>query len=119
MFSCYQLPITISANNVQSTLKQTNKKKYFILKMQGFYIIFVGGKIILLVLIGFPWQMLEAQEEKCPEYTCEQRHIPDGKCNVTGRTFDTFDGTEYKYDICDHVLAQDMISSQWQIKCKF
>lgn len=34
---------------------------------------------------------------------------------MTGRTFNTFDGTEYKYDICNHVLARDLHSDDWDV----
>lgn len=68
---------------------------------------------------GYELKTVETKQGECPRYSCELNKIPDGKCNVTGRTFDTFDGTEYKYDICDHILAQDKIYKQWQIKCKY
>lgn len=36
-------------------------------------------------------------------------------CNVTGRTFATFDGTEFKYDICNHLIARDTLDQKWNI----
>ncbi|XP_073969601.1 hemolectin isoform X3 [Rhodnius prolixus] len=56
--------------------------------------------------------------DECPRYTCSLKEIPlpDGRCNVTGRTFTTFDGTEYKYDICDHILARDRIHKTWSVR---
>lgn len=68
---------------------------------------------------GYELKTVESRKGECPRYSCELSRIPDGKCNVTGRTFDTFDGTEYKYDICDHILAQDKVYKQWQIKCEY
>ncbi|VVD02631.1 unnamed protein product [Leptidea sinapis] len=38
---------------------------------------------------------------------------PVSFCNVTGRTFTTFDGTEYKYDVCYHILARDNKLGAW------
>lgn len=52
---------------------------------------------------------------KCAKYTCEPVLQKDSVCNVTGRTFDTFDGTEFKYDICNHVLARDLTADKWSI----
>ncbi|CAG2053543.1 unnamed protein product [Timema podura] len=34
----------------------------------------------------------------CPRYKCVPPPPPPAVCNITGRTFNTFDGTEYKYD---------------------
>ncbi|XP_039283049.1 LOW QUALITY PROTEIN: hemocytin [Nilaparvata lugens] len=55
-------------------------------------------------------------EDKCPKYVCKLTPMPDARCNITGRTFNTFDGLEFKYDVCDHVLAQSMADSNWQIR---
>lgn len=53
-------------------------------------------------------------DDECDQYSCP---VPPNKyCFVTGRTFTTFDGVEYKYDICDHVIAQDRINKEWQIR---
>lgn len=54
----------------------------------------------------------------CPSYSCYPPPEPDAVCNVTGRTFNTFDNVEYKYDICNHVLARDLIADEWDISCK-
>jgi von Willebrand factor len=56
--------------------------------------------------------------KKCPKYVCEPQPPPDAICNVTGRTFNTFDGTEYKYDICNHILALDLENDEWEVSCK-
>lgn len=56
---------------------------------------------------------------KCSKYTCEPTPQNDAVCNVTGRTFNTFDGTEFKYDICNHLLARDILSDDWNVISKF
>ncbi|XP_015177061.1 PREDICTED: hemocytin [Polistes dominula] len=53
--------------------------------------------------------------EKCRKYTCEPPVPLEAICNVTGRTFNTFDNLEYKYDICNHILARDMYGNKWYI----
>lgn len=56
---------------------------------------------------------------KCPVYTCVPPPLPRASCNITGRTFHTFDGTEFKYDICNHILARDLENDNWDISGKF
>ncbi|CAK9818181.1 SSPO [Anthophora quadrimaculata] len=53
--------------------------------------------------------------QKCPKYSCKPPAPEEAVCNVTGRTFSTFDKLEYKYDICNHILARDMFSNKWYI----
>ncbi|XP_043601962.1 hemocytin isoform X2 [Bombus pyrosoma] len=53
--------------------------------------------------------------QKCPKYTCKPPPPIEAVCNVTGRTFNTFDKLEYKYDICNHILARDMFANKWYI----
>ncbi|XP_026667953.1 hemocytin isoform X2 [Ceratina calcarata] len=53
--------------------------------------------------------------QKCPKYSCKPPPPQEAVCNVTGRTFTTFDKLEYKYDICNHILARDMYSNKWYI----
>lgn len=55
----------------------------------------------------------------CPTYSCYPPPEPDGICNVTGRTFNTFDNSEFKYDICNHVLARDLENNEWDISRKY
>lgn len=55
----------------------------------------------------------------CMEYTCEPLPQNDVVCNVTGRTFSTFDGYEFKYDICSHVLARELTNDKWSVVCKY
>jgi len=52
---------------------------------------------------------------KCPKYACRPLPPQEVICNVTGRTFNTFDNMEYKYDICNHILARDMYGNEWYI----
>lgn len=65
--------------------------------------------------------------QNCPAYKCvpEQSKpttpIPpplverEDRCSMTGRMFRTFDGTEYSYDICHHVLMRDMLHDVWSV----
>ncbi|XP_043682227.1 hemocytin isoform X2 [Vespula pensylvanica] len=53
--------------------------------------------------------------EKCRKYTCEPPLPLEAICNVTGRTFNTFDDLEYKYDVCNHILAREMYENKWYI----
>lgn len=55
----------------------------------------------------------------CAKYSCEPMPLNDVVCNITGKTFSTFDGTEFKYDICDHILARDLVNDHWNVKSKF
>lgn len=59
-----------------------------------------------------------ANKHECPKYECKPPPPPDVICNVTGRTFNTFDRIEYKYDICNHVLARDVANDNWDVSCK-
>ena len=55
----------------------------------------------------------------CSKYKCELIPKRDVVCNITGRTFSTFDGIEYKYDVCDHILARDLSSNNWTISGEY
>lgn len=52
---------------------------------------------------------------KCPKYACRPQTPEVAFCNVTGRSFSTFDHLEYKYDVCNHLLARDMYNNKWYI----
>lgn len=52
---------------------------------------------------------------KCPKYVCRPLTPQVAVCNITGRTFNTFDNMEYKYDVCNHILARDMYSNDWYV----
>lgn len=51
----------------------------------------------------------------CPKYDCRPPPPKDAVCNVTGKTFGTFDGTQFKYDVCEHVLARDVANDDWDV----
>lgn len=51
----------------------------------------------------------------CAKYKCEPLPQNDAVCDVTGRTFNTFDNTTFKYDICNHVLARDLVGNKWSV----
>lgn len=55
----------------------------------------------------------------CSKYKCELIPKHDVVCNVTGSTFSTFDGTEFKYDVCDHILVRDLAANNWTVSRKF
>lgn len=55
---------------------------------------------------------------QCAQYDCEAERQNDAVCKVTGRTFNTFDDIEFKYDICSHVLARDFTTGNWTVICK-
>ncbi|EFN85665.1 Hemocytin [Harpegnathos saltator] len=52
---------------------------------------------------------------KCPKYACRPPMPEVAHCNITGRTLNTFDNLEYKYDVCDHILARDMYGNKWYV----
>lgn len=54
----------------------------------------------------------------CPSFTCKPPPLKEVICNVTGRSFNTFDNLEYKYDICNHILVREMYDNIWYIMCK-
>lgn len=56
-----------------------------------------------------------ANAKQCATFDCEPERLKDFVCNVTGRTFNTFDNIEYKYDICSHILAREISSGNWTI----
>ncbi|XP_041977645.1 hemocytin isoform X2 [Aricia agestis] len=51
----------------------------------------------------------------CPQYVCVPPPERPVFCNMTGRTFSTFDGTEYKYDVCYHILARETRLRAWTV----
>lgn len=55
----------------------------------------------------------------CAKYSCEPIPKNDAVCNVTGRTFNTFDGVEFKYDICNHLLARDLVEEKWSVSSEY
>lgn len=48
-------------------------------------------------------------------YECKPPPPQDSTCDFLGKTFTTFDGIVYKYDICEHVLARDLENSEWEL----
>ena len=57
------------------------------------------------------------EERVCPPYTCElpKKVVKEDKCSMTGSLFHTFDGTDFNYDICNHVLARDKTADKWSV----
>lgn len=62
---------------------------------------------------------IDSKTNTCPSYSCYPPPEPDAVCNVTGRTFNTFDHVEYKYDICNHVLARDLTADEWDVSREY
>ncbi|XP_069683352.1 hemocytin isoform X2 [Periplaneta americana] len=52
----------------------------------------------------------------CPEYTCTPIERPTyATCSSQGRSLRTFDGTEFKLELCNHVLARDLDNNNWDV----
>lgn len=51
----------------------------------------------------------------CGTFTCQLNNKADSICDVTGRSFTTFDGTDFKVDVCNHILARDLVANKWSI----
>lgn len=62
--------------------------------------------------------MSSAKPNDCPKYACVLKPKKDDVCEISGKTFTTFDGTEFKYDTCSHILARDLINSSWVVSGK-
>lgn len=77
----------------------------------------------------------EEQSSQCPPYKCipppepttttttaKPAPIIEGRkdrCSLTSRMLRTFDGSEFSYDICHHILARDKINKLWTVSSKF
>ncbi|XP_037934058.1 hemocytin isoform X2 [Teleopsis dalmanni] len=59
--------------------------------------------------------MSNAKPGDCQKYLCVLRPRKDDTCQISGKSFTTFDGTEFKYDTCSHILARDLVNSSWVI----
>lgn len=57
--------------------------------------------------------------EICPSYECIVSPPNEKKCKVHGRLITTFDGTSFKYDVCDHVLARDKLYNTWSVRSEY
>ncbi|KAI5641729.1 von willebrand factor type D domain-containing protein [Phthorimaea operculella] len=55
------------------------------------------------------------EPHQCPQYICVPPPERYAYCNMTGRTFHTFDGAEYKFDVCFHILARDSRFNAWSV----
>ncbi|CAG9784020.1 unnamed protein product [Diatraea saccharalis] len=66
--------------------------------------------------------LVPAGANQCPQYSCVPPPPRPVYCNVTGRAVSTFDGAEYKYELCDHILARDTRRDAWTVlvrkKCR-
>uniref|UniRef100_A0A1I8Q8K8 Hemocytin n=1 Tax=Stomoxys calcitrans TaxID=35570 RepID=A0A1I8Q8K8_STOCA len=51
----------------------------------------------------------------CPPYACILKPNKDDFCEISGKVFRTFDGTEFNYETCSHILARDLLNSSWVI----
>ncbi|KAK6627245.1 hypothetical protein RUM44_009722 [Polyplax serrata] len=58
--------------------------------------------------------MKSAAEVLCPLWSCVPEKRPDD-CYISSQNIKTFDGVEYKYDICDHILARDDFG-KWNVQ---
>ena len=57
--------------------------------------------------------------DECPSYTCSIRPPNEKECTVSGRLLSTFDGTSFKYEICDHLLARDRLYDTWSVRSEY
>ncbi|SPP76371.1 hemocytin [Drosophila guanche] len=51
----------------------------------------------------------------CLKYTCVLRPNKDDVCEISGKSFTSFDGTLFKYGPCSHILARDIHNGSWSI----
>lgn len=58
-------------------------------------------------------------DDTCPVYECITFSIMEKECTIYGGLITTFDGLTYKYDICDHILAEDKMFGTWKVRSKF
>lgn len=59
--------------------------------------------------------MSAAKAGDCLKYTCVLRPNKDDVCEISGKSFTTFDGTVFKYRPCSHILARDIQNGSWSI----
>jgi len=59
--------------------------------------------------------MSAAKVGDCMRYACVLRPNKDDVCEISGKSFTTFDGTVFKYGPCSHILARDIHKSSWSI----
>lgn len=59
--------------------------------------------------------MSTAKAGDCLRYTCVLRPNKDDVCEISGKSFTTFDGTTFKYSPCSHILARDIHNGSWTI----
>ncbi|KAH8270632.1 hypothetical protein KR018_012544 [Drosophila ironensis] len=59
--------------------------------------------------------MSTAKAGDCLKYACVLRPNKDDVCEISGKSFTTFDGTVFKYRPCSHILARDFHNSSWSI----
>lgn len=62
--------------------------------------------------------MSTAKAGDCLRYTCVLRPNKDDVCEISGKSFTTFDGTVFKYGPCSHILARDINNGSWSISGK-
>ncbi|XP_067647324.1 hemocytin isoform X2 [Eurosta solidaginis] len=59
--------------------------------------------------------MSNAKPGECQKYACVLKPTKDDSCEISGKFITTFDGTEFKYETCSHILARDIKGSNWLI----
>ncbi|ALC44456.1 Hml, partial [Drosophila busckii] len=59
--------------------------------------------------------MSNSKAGDCLKYTCVLRPNKDDVCEISGKSFTSFDGTIFKYSPCSHILARDIHNSSWSI----
>ncbi|XP_050428341.1 hemocytin-like [Adelges cooleyi] len=65
---------------------------------------------------GYFLQITPNEHDICPVYTCVSSGLEESQCDIDGRVFKTFDGTVFKYEVCDHIISRDRVHNKWKIK---
>ena len=61
----------------------------------------------------YGFDLIILSEKPC-RYRCLPTKPPLNKaCQIRGRHINTFDKTEYEYNLCDHVLARERYYNNW------
>lgn len=50
----------------------------------------------------------------CANYTCQLNTEKENVCSVIGKSFVTFDAAEFKFSVCQHILAKS-VDDQWTV----
>lgn len=60
----------------------------------------------------------KSMEGKCLKYSCVPLAPSERDCKINGPLINTFDGSQYSYEICDNILAQDYLKT-WRVRSTY